>query len=111
MAAPDCWLYRSWVSIPTPPATPPGWYPNGPVQRYWDGTAWTDHTAPLPHAGPHASTGSSSSTYAVTTGPRPFNHVVHLILTICTCGFWLPFWIVFALSHAARRKKSVTRYR
>jgi len=35
---------------PAPPAVPPGWYPNGDVQRYWDGRAWTAHTAPL--AGP-----------------------------------------------------------
>ena len=24
-----------------------GWYPSGEVLRYWDGTAWTEHTAPL----------------------------------------------------------------
>lgn len=32
---------------PPPPAVPAGWYPAGDVQRYWDGSAWTDHTAPL----------------------------------------------------------------
>ena len=32
---------------PPPPAVPPGWYPNGDVQRYWDGAAWTEYTAPL----------------------------------------------------------------
>ncbi|MFJ6377411.1 DUF2510 domain-containing protein [Pseudarthrobacter oxydans] len=26
---------------------PAGWYPRGDVQQYWDGAAWTDHTAPL----------------------------------------------------------------
>jgi hypothetical protein len=26
---------------------PAGWYPNGDVLRYWDGKAWTEHTAPL----------------------------------------------------------------
>lgn len=34
---------------PPPPSVPAGWYPdpNGqPLQRYWDGAAWTDHTAP-----------------------------------------------------------------
>ena len=34
-------------AAPSPPAVPAGWYPAGGVQRYWDGSAWTDHTAPL----------------------------------------------------------------
>ena len=34
-------------SAPPPPAVPAGWYPAGDVQRYWDGAAWTEHTAPL----------------------------------------------------------------
>lgn len=32
-----------------PGATPPGWYPDSTdptQQRYWDGTAWTEHTSP-----------------------------------------------------------------
>lgn len=30
------------------PAAPAGWYPvDGGQQRYWDGTQWTAHTAPL----------------------------------------------------------------
>lgn len=31
----------------TPQTTPPGWYPdhaNPAIQRWWDGTQWTDHT-------------------------------------------------------------------
>lgn len=43
------------TSAPTPPPAPPsappaGWYPdaNAPgIQRYWDGAAWNEHTAPL----------------------------------------------------------------
>ena len=33
---------------PPPPNVPAGWYSNqdGPGQRYWDGTGWTEHTAP-----------------------------------------------------------------
>ena len=33
----------------------PGWYPDTTMpgtQRYWDGAAWTTHTAPLPSAAP-----------------------------------------------------------
>lgn len=32
---------------PVAPPAPAGWYPAGDMQRYWDGAAWTDHTAPL----------------------------------------------------------------
>lgn len=32
---------------PPPPSVPAGWYPQGDVQRYWDGSQWTEHTAPL----------------------------------------------------------------
>jgi hypothetical protein len=28
------------------PKTPAGWYPDGDQLRYWDGSAWTEHTAP-----------------------------------------------------------------
>lgn len=34
-------------TYPPPPAVPAGWYPAGDVQRYWDGSTWTEHTAPL----------------------------------------------------------------
>lgn len=31
------------------PAAPAGWYPvDRGMQRYWDGTIWTEHTAPAP---------------------------------------------------------------
>lgn len=34
------------------PSTPAGWYPQGEQLRYWDGSAWTEHTAPLQHQAP-----------------------------------------------------------
>jgi hypothetical protein len=39
------------VSLPSRPPAPPGWYPDTTrpgTQRYFDGVAWTAHTAPLP---------------------------------------------------------------
>jgi hypothetical protein len=41
---------ESAVPPPPPPGVPEGWYPDPsdqPVQRYWDGSDWTEHTAPL----------------------------------------------------------------
>lgn len=34
-------------TVPPPPSVPAGWYPQGDVQRYWDGAAWTEHTTPV----------------------------------------------------------------
>ena len=34
------------VTPPPAPLVPPGWYPHEGGQRYWDGTAWTEHRAP-----------------------------------------------------------------
>lgn len=35
----------------TQPTAPPGWYPVGDSERYWDGVAWTEHVrAPTPPA-------------------------------------------------------------
>lgn len=39
----------SATTPPPPPSVPAGWYPdagNAALQRYWDGAAWTAHTAP-----------------------------------------------------------------
>lgn len=37
----------SATAAPPPPDVPAGWYTVGDVQRYWDGTQWTHHTAPV----------------------------------------------------------------
>lgn len=40
--------------------TPPGWYPdpnNATLQRWWDGTTWTEHTAPAAPAAGGVATG------------------------------------------------------
>lgn len=33
----------------------------------------------------------------------PVNHVLHLILTLLTCGLWAPVWITMAIIDAVRR--------
>jgi hypothetical protein len=45
--------------------------------------------------------GAAASTSVVVQGDwsRPFQHGPHLILTLFTCGFWLPVWFILALCH------------
>lgn len=33
------------------------------------------------------------------------SHVLHLLLTICTAGFWLIVWFLMAHSNSSKRKK------
>jgi hypothetical protein len=35
------------VTRPPEPQAGPGWYPDGPAQRWWDGQSWTEHARPL----------------------------------------------------------------
>jgi hypothetical protein len=32
-------------------------------------------------------------------------HILHLILSVLTVGFWIPIWILVAVSHSLERKK------
>ncbi|HUQ72559.1 MAG TPA: hypothetical protein VM165_23730 [Planctomycetaceae bacterium] len=34
--------------------------------------------------------------------PNPVNHVLHLLATVFLCGFWLPIWILMALTAPTR---------
>lgn len=46
---------------PAPSTTPAGWYPDDAgLQRYWDGTAWTDHTAAPVAAAPFGAAAPSA---------------------------------------------------
>lgn len=51
--------------MPANTSVTPGWYPDGSgSQRYWDGSAWTDHTAVLPATAAHggAAAGAAAAT-------------------------------------------------
>ncbi len=85
-------------SAPTPPA---GWYPDpsgGPGQRYFDGHEWTV-MAPPPPPPPSVvinnnNTVGSPYPLVISTGP---NHALHLVLTVLTCGMWLPIWLLVTI--------------
>jgi hypothetical protein len=59
-----------------------------------------------------ATTGSRHGTAAAATAvnttviiydSRPFDHGLHLLLTVLTCGFWLPVWLLCFAFRSDRR--------
>lgn len=87
--------------IPAPPGVPANWYPdpNSPgVLRYWNGVAWTEHRqAPPPPAG------ATVINNVNVRGGGGSDTALHLILTLLTCGLWLPIWIVIEIIKAVSR--------
>lgn len=73
-----------------------GWFPDPsgqPGQRYYDGQRWTQHFVPTP---PPSVAAPSAVAVAVSSGGGA-NHALHLILTILSCGLWVPIWILCAV--------------
>jgi hypothetical protein len=62
-------------------------------RHYYDGQRWTQHFVPTP---PPSASAPPSVAVAVSTGGGT-NHALHLILTLLTCGLWLPIWILVAI--------------
>ena len=87
------------------PNIAPGWYsdPSGqPGQRYHDGQRWTQHFTPAP---PVVPTSATPLAVAVSNGGGSGGaHAVHAILTLLTCGLWLPIWLIFAIVDAFSNK-------
>lgn len=83
----------------------PGWYPDppgAPGQRYVDGRRWTYRApSPSPPPTPPPTSIVINNTVAAPThlvvSPGP-NHALHLVLTLLTCGMWLPVWLVVAVA-------------
>lgn len=103
-----------------------GWYDDGSGrQRWWDGHQWTEHFAPQqPAAAMQAALDprarltmeiagyvrsgwrveAQADGYAVVViGNRP-NHILHLILTLVTFGFWAIVWIIVAVASGEKRR-------
>lgn len=74
---------------------PAGWYPDPSdpgTQRYWDGSAWTDHSAPLAQA---------QGDPAGYTGPTP-GHTSLLVAGWLTAIFFPPVGIAIAINMLQR---------
>lgn len=86
------------------PAPPAGWYPDPsgvPGQRYWDGQKWGPKAPEWqqPQVVIHnTNTVATPAPVYFNAGP---NHALHLILTLLTCGIWLPVWIIVSIVDAA----------
>lgn len=103
----------------------PGWYPQGDRLRWWTGSAWSEHTAPLPrqqYATPHVPAPAAPAPVtvvvrqprgrSVTRQRKDTSHTFHLLLTIFTGGLWGIVWACMAGWHAiGPRRRIVTRYR
>jgi hypothetical protein len=85
------------------PPMPPGWHPDPagqPGQRYHDGQRWTQHFVPTP---PTPQTPGVA--VAVSAGGGP-NNALHAVLTLLSCGLWLPIWILIAIFSATSSSAS-----
>ncbi|MFY9337439.1 MAG: DUF2510 domain-containing protein [Mycobacterium sp.] len=108
--------------VPPPPSVPAGWYPdpdnhNGfryggvPSMRYFDGAQWTENRAPMqrrqtqqqPSAQPIiVNQQFAPQTPHVVVYNSGTNHGLHLLLTLLTCGLWLPIWIIMVIVNGGR---------
>lgn len=47
---------------------------------------------------------SQTDTMAVIVKGKPVNHILHLILSIITLGFWLIIWIILVITGGEKRE-------
>lgn len=108
--------------VPPPPTVPAGWYPDpdnttgfryGSVasMRYFDGVQWTEQRAPMPR--PQHRQQPPQQPIVIAQNVAPFtppvvvynsgtNHGLHLVLSILTCGMWIPIWIILVIVNGGR---------
>lgn len=108
---------------PPPPTVPAGWYPDpentggyryggAPSLRYFDGEQWTEHRAPMQRSQqrqPYAQQPiyvqqNVVAPPVVVNGGSSSMAGLHLLLTILTCGLWLPVWIIIEIVQASSKK-------
>jgi len=75
-------------NVKSAPPTPAGWFDDvndTAIQRYWDGSAWTEHTAPK-SAAPVAAAGMSKTTKGVLIGVGAFVGLIVLVSVAAAAG-------------------------
>lgn len=108
--------------VPPPPTVPAGWYPDPdnhsgfrfggvPSMRYFDGVQWTENRAPMQRRQPPPPQGQQPIIVNQQFAPQAppvvvynggTNHGLHLVLTLLTCGMWLPVWIIIVIVNGGR---------
>lgn len=101
--------------------TAAGWYPDASgAQRYWDGQTWAvlspDVRADILNQAIMAARATnpnmrveSHSPHQATLAFGDTNHLLHGVLTLMTCGFWLLVWL-FLMGPTQRRVVTVDPY-
>ncbi len=106
---------------PPPPTVPAGWYPDPdnhtgfryggvPSMRYFDGVQWTENRAPMqrrqtpqtPQQPIIVAQQFAPPTPPVVVYNSGTNHGLHLVLTLLTCGMWLPVWLIIVIVNGGR---------
>lgn len=71
----------------------------------------THPAPPVGHQPPAAippTLGMQQVHHGVMAVPVDTNHTFHLLLTVFTCGLWLPVWLIVWAVNAGRRKRVLT---
>jgi hypothetical protein len=108
-------------TVPPPPTVPAGWYPDPdnhrgfgyggvPSMRYFDGGQWTESRTPMPRRQQRQQAPQQPIIVNQQFAPQTpmvvynsgTNHGVHLVLTLLTCGMWLPVWIILVIVNGGR---------
>jgi hypothetical protein len=66
--------------------------------RYWDGVRWTENR----HAAAPLATATVVNNVQVRGGGDSMAGL-HIVLTILTCGAWLPIWLLIEIIKAVAR--------
>ena len=84
-------------------------------QRYWDGESWqpdsdeerrraVEQTVEEMLAKGGGRVESHTNHQAIVVYGKPVNHVLHLLLSIFTLGFWLLVWILLSILGGEERR-------
>jgi hypothetical protein len=91
----------AYLPPPVAPAVAANWYPdptNAGIFRYWDGAQWTEHR----QAATPLATATVVNNVSVRGGGDSLVGL-HIVLTILTCGAWLPIWLLIEIIRAIAR--------